>query len=352
MVKEKMLEPVFKDKIRLDIIFNTIVENKRKFFLPVFLTAVLTAIISLCIPRYYKVQVLLAPEYSNAGSSMSGFGGLASMIGINLGTLNSSDAIAPLFYPDVMKSTDFLVPMMDVQVKTLDGDFEGRYVDYIIKKNKAPFWSVALEKMKNLFKDKETLNTNKGYVPNPFQLTKIEDKIVRGIASSINCVVDKKTEVITITTTAQDPLVAALLADTVKQKLQDFIIKYRTKKAKTDLDHLTVLCNDAQKKYEYASKLYAEFVESHTDIVRQSYLSEQARLKDDMQSAYTVYNSFLQQKVMAESKLLERTPAFTTLQNASVPVKHAGPKRMITVLAMSFFAFVITTAVLLYKRKK
>ena len=144
---------------------------------------------------------------------------------------------------------------------------------------------------------------------------------------------------------------AALLADTVKQKLQDFIIKYRTKKAKTDLDHLTDLCNDAQKKYEYASKLYAEFVESHTDIVRQSYLSEQTRLKDEMQSAYTVYNSFLQQKVMAESKLLERTPAFTTLQNASVPVKHAGPKRMISVLAMSFFAFVITTAVLLYKRK-
>ena len=38
----------------------------------------------------------------------------------------------------------------------------------------------------------------------------------------------------------------------------------------------------------------------------------------------------------------EKTPAFTTLQNASVPIKPAGPKRAIFVLGMCFIAMIIT----------
>ena len=42
---------------------------------------------------------------------------------------------------------------------------------------------------------------------------------------------------------------------------------------------------------------------------------------------------------------------FTTLQNASVPVKHAGPKRMITVAALVMLAFIVTTLYQLYSLK-
>ena len=70
-----------------------------------------------------------------------------------------------------------------------------------------------------------------------------------------------------------------------------------------------------------------------------------------MQMAYSVYSSVAQQKVLAEAKLRERTPAFTTLQSASVPVKHAGPKRMITVAALTMLSFFVTAIVLLFSTK-
>lgn len=40
-------------------------------------------------------------------------------------------------------------------------------------------------------------------------------------------------------------------------------------------------------------------------------------------------------------KMQEKTPAFTTLKSAIVPVKPAGPKRMLFVAGMLFLATVV-----------
>lgn len=344
-----MMRAAFTEKVRLDLIFQTIIRCRRKYIMPLLLTFVLSSVFMLCVPRYYKVTVMLAPEYSNGGGNMGGLSSVANMFGVNLGSMNSSDAITPMFYPDLMRSTDFLVPLMDVQVETADGSFRGRYVDYLTKQQSAPFWTLAMAKVKNMIKKPEGLNTEKGYRPDPFRLTETEDKIVQGMAASIACNVDKKTDVITITTIAQDPLVAAQLADTVMARLQDFITDYRTKKARGDLEHITSLCEEAHQRYLSKCNEYAHFADAHQDVVLATYRNLQDQLENEMQIAFTAYNSLAQQKLLAESKLQERVPAFTVLQNASVPVKHAGPKRMITVAAMLFLAFFFTTVYLLLK---
>lgn len=346
------LQASFGGKIRLDVIVATLYRNRKKYILPISLTIVLTSAIMLCIPRYYQVQVKLAPEYTNGGGSLGGLSSMASMVGINLNSMNSSDAITPMFYPDVINSTDFLVPLMDVQVQTADGSFRGRYVDYLTQHQKAPFWTWAMIKVKAMLKKPGTLNTDKDYRPDPFRLTEMEDKVVRGIGGSIRCAVDKKTDVITLTTTAQDPLVAACMADTVMARLQDFITEYRTKKARIDLDHINILCNDAHEKYLKACTAYADFVDSHQDVVLQSYKNRQDQLENEMQMAFTAYNSLAQQRILAESKLQERTPAFTVLQNASVPVKHAGPKRMFNVAALTILVFIITSINILVRTRE
>jgi uncharacterized protein involved in exopolysaccharide biosynthesis len=44
----------------------------------------------------------------------------------------------------------------------------------------------------------------------------------------------------------------------------------------------------------------------------------------------------------AKAKVQERTPAFTIIQGAAVPVKPTGPKRMLFVIGMVFLAFIGT----------
>lgn len=45
----------------------------------------------------------------------------------------------------------------------------------------------------------------------------------------------------------------------------------------------------------------------------------------------------------AKARVQERTPAFTILKGASVPIKPTGPKRMLFVLAMTLLAFFVLT---------
>ena len=66
-----------------------------------------------------------------------------------------------------------------------------------------------------------------------------------------------------------------------------------------------------------------------------------------MQIKFNTYNALNTQLQAAKAKVQEKTPAFTIIQGASVPIKPAGPKRMFFVLAMMFMAFILTIGYIL-----
>ena len=68
-----------------------------------------------------------------------------------------------------------------------------------------------------------------------------------------------------------------------------------------------------------------------------------------MQLQYRAYSQVAAQLQMAEAKVQEETPAFTTLQPATVPIKKSGPKRSLFCIAFLFLAFIITTFYVWYK---
>lgn len=64
MKKENKLDETSKDEIRIGGLVKYLWKSKYKFLLPMFLTGAISSAIMLCIPRYYKVKVMLVPEYS------------------------------------------------------------------------------------------------------------------------------------------------------------------------------------------------------------------------------------------------------------------------------------------------
>jgi hypothetical protein len=68
-----------------------------------------------------------------------------------------------------------------------------------------------------------------------------------------------------------------------------------------------------------------------------------------MQLQYNAYQQVAAQLLAAEAKVQEETPAFTTLQSATVPVMKAGPKRAQMCLIFVFLAFLGTTGWIIYK---
>ena len=133
-------------------------------------------------------------------------------------------------------------------------------------------------------------------------------------------------------------MVCKILADSVQERLQHFITDYRTSKARIDYDYYKQLTAEAWEEYRDVRLKYGRLSDSNTNVVLRSMDLELEDLENDMQQKYTAYTTFNTQLQAAKARIQERTPAFTLIQGASVPLKAAKPKRMIFVLEMLILA--------------
>lgn len=329
-------------QIDLGIIFNLLKRHRKLYYIVLPITFALSCLYILCIPRTYQSTVKLAPELTSLTSSS--LSDLASSFGFDIGNnTQNTDAIFPELYPDLIASTDFQTNLFNIKVKTKDGKVNTTYYNYLLYYQKAPFWTLWIYKVKSVFTtEREDYGHDVGSgTVNPFMLTKIQNDIASAIGNKIKCQVDKKNYVISITVEDQDPLVCANMADTVRLRLQQVITDYRTNKAKHDYLYFKKICDEAKSKYEKARQQYGAFSDANQDVVLQSVKSKQEDLENNMQLLYNRYSALASQAEQARARIQERTPVFTTLQNASVPIKASGPKRMVFVLSMTFVAFVL-----------
>lgn len=335
------------DVIDITRIMSNLRSRKKVFAIVLPCVFVLSCIWIVAVPRYYRSSVSLAPEAGGediAGGSLSS---LASSFGVNLGGGNS-DAIYPLLYPELMSSNEFVVGLLGIKVTTADHSLTTDYYTYLTKhqkKNwlKAPFARMMANATKWLSSEEPSKGAGTPTGLNAFNLSRNDYDVVENVKGNIVCNIDMKTNVATITVTDQDPLVAALLADSVRTHLQDFIIGYRTSKARLDVAHYQKLVDDAKAAYDKSMKAYSAYCDANQDVVLQSYISRRDELESDMQLAFNTYSAMRTQLEAMKAKLQERTPAFTVLQCATVPVRPAGPKRMFFVLGMCIFATFVTS---------
>lgn len=311
--------------------------------------AILGLVAAFTTPKTYTSTVMLAPEESGSGFSGS-ISSLASMVGMNMKIGQTGDALYPEIYPDLVSSTDFIVNLFPVAVSTADDSIHCDYYTYLTKHCKPALMDMpkaALAKwLKKHMKNPAAKPAGTDSVSTPLWLSRDEDEVAKGIAKSISCDVDKKTNVITIEVTDQDPLVAALMADSVRDHLQVAITEYRTKKAKVDLNYMQTLFDEARKQYDDARKKYAEYADANQDLTLQSVQKEVDEMENDMQLKYNIYEEVVQQLQLAKAKVQERTPAFTVVQSATVPTKHSSRGKAVTLAIWMFVGFAIRFAIL------
>lgn len=327
------------EQINVTEVFRRILRKKWFILKSLIIAFVLACIIIVPVPRYYTSSVELAPELGNLNAKGGDIADIASSMGFNLNATMLSDAISPELYPKLLQSNNFVVSLINCPVKTADGGIKTTYYRYLEKHQKQNPLTVPFGAITKLFKKKQPAD-RKNQPVNPFKLTERQDEIFELMKSKIKCSVDKKTNLITITVKDQDPLIAATMNDMVRQKLQQFIAQYRTNKARNDMEYYKGLTAKAKETYERARRLYSSYSDANMDIVLQSFKSKQEDLENDMQLKFNAYNSLNTQLLNAVAKVQEKTPAFTIVKAASVPIKPAGPRRMLFVLGVVLIVFI------------
>ena len=333
-------------------IFKKLWPHRKTYYKVLPATLIITYLITVCVPRYYRCTVSLAPEPT--GASMSGsLGSLASSFGMgSLSKMGNNDALYVEIYPDILKSNDFIAELMTIEVKTKKGDVKANYYTYLRDHQSAAWWDVVKGTIaewinptpKDSYGGEEKISI--------FNLTRQQSDIFGAASGNINCAIDKKTDVVSITVKDQDPLVCATMANATCKKLQEFIVAYRTNKARIDYDYYKKLTMEAKQDYDKARRQYGSYADANQEVMLQSYRSKEEDLENDMQLKYNIYQQVVEQRQLAQAKLQERTPAFTIIQRATVPIKHSSRPKVITLAIWMFLGFMLRSGMLAWRNRE
>ena len=303
-------------------------------------------IIAISIPKQYTVEVTLSPEMgSNKGNGLSGLA--ASFLGNEVAMGDGTDALNASLSADIVSSTPFLLELSTMEISVSKD--ENMTLNIYLDEESSPWWNyvigfpgMVIGGMKSLFvEENNELVTSDKINQGIIELSKKESRKIETLKKMITASVDKKTSMTTVAVTLQNPKVAAVLADSVVKKLQEYIIDYRTTKAKEDCIYLEKLFKERQQEYYAAQKEYANYIDSHDNIILQSVRAEQERLQNDMSLAYQVYSQVANQLQVARAKVQEEKPVFAVVEPAVVPLKPSGISKKVYVLVFIFLSVCI-----------
>ena len=336
------------EEIEIDLmdLLRKVIGIRKKIYKAAGIGLIIGIIVAISIPKQYTVEVTLSPEMgNNKGGGLSGLA--ASFLGSGVSMGDGTDALNASLSADIVSSTPFLLELSNMKVP-VSGSEKISLSSYLDEES-SPWWSYVIgfpgmviggvkslfieDEDESIFLDKASQGT--------IELSKKESQKIESLKKKIVASVDKKTSMTSVTATFQDSKVAAVVADSVVKKLQEYIIDYRTSKSKEDCLYLEKLFKERQQEYYVAQKKYADYMDSHDNIILQSVRTEQERLQNDMSLAYQVYSQVASQLQVARAKVQEEKPVFAVVEPAVVPLDPSGTSRKVYVLAFIFLSVCI-----------
>lgn len=336
------------EEIEIDLmdILRRIVGIRKAIYKAAGIGLLIGIVVAISIPKQYTVTVTLSPEMGSAKEG--GLSGLAaSFLGNGVTMGDATDALNASLSADIVSSTPFLMELSAMKIPVTRN--EVMTLDTYLDEESSPWWSyviglssITIGGVKSLFisEEDEFMSSDKAS-HGTIELSKKESVKIETLKRKIAASVDKKTAMTTVAVTFQNPKVAAIVADSVVGKLQEYIINYRTSKAKEDCVYLERLFKERQQEYYVAQKKYADYLDSHDNIILQSARAEQERLQNDMSLAYQVYSQVASQLQVARAKVQEEKPVFAVVEPAVVPLDPSGTSKKIYVLAFIFLSVCI-----------
>lgn len=312
-------------------------------------------IVAFSIPKIYTANVILSPEMG----SVKGGGGMAGFAASFLGSgsiANDVDALNASLSSDIVASTPFLIELLTINLPVSGGE-KSLTLDTYLDEQASPWWSyiisfpgMVIGGIKSLFIEHNKVASNK-IKQDVIELTSEENAKINALRNNIAVEINKKTAITKVSVTLQNPQVAAVVVDSVVNRLQEYIISYRTFKAKEDCSYLENLFKERQLEYYMAQNKYVTYVDSHDNLILQSVRAEQERLQNDMNLAYQVYSQVATQLQIARAKVQEEKPVFAVIEPAVVPLYSSSLGMKVYVLIFMFLAIFSTAIwILLGKR--
>lgn len=316
-------QKVKSDEIDLIGIVERIWDERRFLIRFTLLIFVIGVIIAFSLPRVYKSESKIIPEDTKdiVANKANSF---ATLLG--LGVNSTGTEISADIYPDIIKSTPYLLEFANLEVQPQGMEKMSLY-EYMMLHQKEAWWSFVVQlprKIGGLFGPKAILENDT--IWNISRLSKQQRQFIRNLANSIYVNADKETGVITIDVLMQDPEVATFVAENIIQQLYTYITSYRTQKAREELKFIEDMYVEAHNAYDQTQERFKGYSKDYkTD-------SSPVTSQVNMDLTFGFYNMMAQQYEMAKVNVMKKRPIFSVIEPAMMPLNADSPRKMLIML--------------------
>jgi uncharacterized protein involved in exopolysaccharide biosynthesis len=335
-------------------IFKVISKHKWLILIVTILFSGLGVFIAINTPNEYVSQVQILPELESkdAAGGLSKFKSLAGLAGVDLSSLNSSEAVRPDLYPNILQSTPFLMDVMAMKIYAAKYKQTLVMSRFLAENNKRELATKILGEGEDK-EDNDALVINPKTIPSEtIRLDKKQDKLIKDLQKRIGATLDKKSGVISISVKMQDPVVAATIVKYAQDYLTQYVVKYRTEKTQKDISFLNDRLNEAKRRYDNALYSYSSYQDRNKSLFLNIAKDEGKKLQYEVDLSYNLYAELAKQLEEAKIKVHRETPIFKVLEPAQIPVKKSEPKRSIMVIGFAFLGIILSMMYVLVRNYK
>jgi LPS O-antigen subunit length determinant protein (WzzB/FepE family) len=339
------------DEIDLIELLKKIYLEKKFIFKISVLAALFGVVYALFQPNEYTSSTTFIPQLSSGiktgGSSLSG---LASLAGINIGSMESSSEFPPTLYPQVVNGVPFRVELLSNEI-TLNNELVA-VKDYLekkssfnilgtIKKYTIGLPSLILSSFKN---QKEYTNESKIY-----SITNDDETLFKILENNLSLSINEKEGFITISFTDTNKNIAAQITQISQNLLQEKIIEFKNKSSREMLDFALKQYSDKKESHEKLQDEKAVFVDKNINISSSLFQNKLSRLESEVNISESIVQQLASQVEQAKLQVNKDTPVFTTIKPVTIPFERSAPKRSLIVISFAFLGLVFSTGYILVK---
>ena len=339
------------DEIDLIELLKKIYLEKKFIFKISVLAALFGVVYALFQPNEFTSSTTFIPQLSSGvktgGSSLSG---LASLAGINIGSMESSSEFPPTLYPQVVNGVPFRVELLSNEI-TLNNELVA-VKDYLekkssfnilgtIKKYTIGLPSLILSSFKN---QKEYTNESKIY-----SITEKDKDLFQILEKNLSLSINEKEGFITIAFTDTNKNVAAQITQISQNLLQEKIIEFKNKSSREMLDFALKQYSDKKESYEKLQDEQAVFVDKNINISSSLFQNKLNRLESEVNISESIVQQLASQVEQAKLQVNKDTPVFTTIKPVTIPFERSAPKISLIVITFLFLGFVLSCGYVLIK---
>ena len=222
-------------------------------------------------------------------------------------------------YSQQTASREFAIEMSKVRIPGYDMD----YLEYVKRHHRHPWWYQR-------------------------EYESDDEEALKQIGECIRHRVTPSKQTLNLQVVDPDPVVSAMMLDSVCSHLQKFIATKRLMVVRHRYESLAGVRDSMRDDYLQCQELYAAYNDAHHGSHKAQEKSRLETLRKNKDIAYKTFSIVNQQYLRLKTQLERNPMSFYTVKMASVPVRPSNPQYVVNILSFLVVTLLLTTLFVLY----